>query len=215
MRPNPSTPRSAPRWSVCHFNGWAVGHAWRVSNDSVTSSKVWLQRSDSASQDFQFDSLREATEKSALPPRDDFVGEAVRTRKPQWITKLERQAGRIREFPRRYGLHSAVAFPVLLKGDPVAVLDFYAIDEVERDDRFLEILPQIGIQLGLVYERERLEREVALVADREQQRMGQELHDGLSQQIAGMAILSQTLADNLAAESSANSEKAAPRASHR
>jgi signal transduction histidine kinase len=193
---------------ICHFNGWIIGHAWRVSPGSIVSAKVWYQRSDSEAQDFQFDNLREATEETTLPIRDDFIGEVVRTCKPRWLTHLDQMAGRIREFPRRYGVHSAIAFPILLKDKTVAVLEFFSLKEIERDERFMEIMPQVGIQLGLVFEREQLEREVAIAADREQQRMGQELHDGLSQQIAGTAILAHSLADNLSAEHSPNAEKA-------
>jgi signal transduction histidine kinase len=72
----------------------------------------------------------------------------------------------------------------------------------------MEIMPQVGIQLGHVYERNRLEREVALVADREQQRMGQEMHDGLSQQIAGISMLAGSLAGNLKAADGTLTEEA-------
>ncbi len=44
-----------------------------------------------------------------------------------------------------------------------------------------------------------LEREVLEVADREQERLGRELHDGLCQSLAGIAALSATLSRNLAA----------------
>jgi PAS domain S-box-containing protein len=50
-----------------------------------------------------------------------------------------------------------------------------------------------------------LERQLIEVADREKERMGRELHDGLCQSLAGVAALSATLSKNLAA----NSEPAA------
>jgi signal transduction histidine kinase len=50
-----------------------------------------------------------------------------------------------------------------------------------------------------IAERERLDREIAEVADRERLRLGQELHDGLCQHLTGTALTAQTLRERLAA----------------
>src|SRR5208337_3795310 len=47
--------------------------------------------------------------------------------------------------------------------------------------------------------RELLEREILEIADRERQRLGRELHDGLCQSLAGIAALSSALSRSLAA----------------
>jgi signal transduction histidine kinase len=49
-----------------------------------------------------------------------------------------------------------------------------------------------------VAERERLDREIATVADRERHRLGQELHDSLCQHLTGTALTAQSLRDKLA-----------------
>ena len=55
-----------------------------------------------------------------------------------------------------------------------------------------------------------LEREVLEIMDRERERLGRELHDGLCQSLAGIAALSSTLSKRLAADSEARlSAKAA------
>jgi PAS domain S-box-containing protein len=53
--------------------------------------------------------------------------------------------------------------------------------------------------------RRRLEREILEIAEREQSRLGQDLHDGLGQELAGISLLSNALANDLetAAHSSA------------
>ena len=48
-----------------------------------------------------------------------------------------------------------------------------------------------------VTRQKRLEREILEIADREKERLGQELHDGLCQTLAGIAALSSTLARRL------------------
>ncbi len=48
-----------------------------------------------------------------------------------------------------------------------------------------------------VTERRRLEKEIMEISTREQRRIGHDLHDGVCQQLAGIAFLSDTLADRL------------------
>lgn len=50
-------------------------------------------------------------------------------------------------------------------------------------------------------ERERLDRDIASVADRERRRLGQELHDTLCQHLTGIALTAETLRENLAMRS--------------
>jgi signal transduction histidine kinase len=51
-----------------------------------------------------------------------------------------------------------------------------------------------------IAERERLERDLLEVSEREQRRIGQDLHDGLCQHLTGTAIASHVLAETLAAK---------------
>lgn len=50
-----------------------------------------------------------------------------------------------------------------------------------------------------ITERERLERELLAVSEREQRRIGQDIHDGLCQHLTGTALASQVLAQRLSA----------------
>jgi PAS domain S-box-containing protein len=52
-----------------------------------------------------------------------------------------------------------------------------------------------------ITELKRLEREVLEISENEQQRIGQDLHDGLGQELTGLAFLSQNLGRKLAAQS--------------
>src|SRR6266480_4834834 len=52
-----------------------------------------------------------------------------------------------------------------------------------------------------IAERQRLDREIAEVADRERRRLGQDLHDSLCQHLTGTALTAQTLREKLAARS--------------
>jgi PAS domain S-box-containing protein len=60
-----------------------------------------------------------------------------------------------------------------------------------------------------VTERKRLERAVLEISTREQRRIGQDLHDGLGQQLTGIAFMSKVLEDRLAEASLAEASEAA------
>ncbi|QEG38813.1 Signal transduction histidine-protein kinase/phosphatase DegS [Roseimaritima ulvae] len=72
-------------------------------------------------------------------------------------------------------------------------MEFFSVQTIEPQQRFLEILPDIGIQLGHAIGRNRLQSIVASIADAEQRRIGRELHDGIAQQLTGGALIAQSL----------------------
>ena len=56
-------------------------------------------------------------------------------------------------------------------------------------------------------ERKRLEREIIEISNREQQRIGQDLHDGLGQELTGIELMCQVLEQKLAAKSKAEARQ--------
>src|SRR6266571_8952654 len=59
-----------------------------------------------------------------------------------------------------------------------------------------------------VAERQRLDQEIAQVADRERHRLGQELHDSLGQHLTGTALAAQVLKEKLALRSASETAEA-------
>lgn len=77
----------------------------------------------------------------------------------------------------------------------------YRPNAYTKDD--VDTLQTLADYCGGALERIRLEKEILEISSREQRRIGQNLHDGLCQHLAGLAFHAQILADKL-------SEKAAP-----
>jgi two-component system, LuxR family, sensor kinase FixL len=78
-----------------------------------------------------------------------------------------------------------------------------SVSEVKLSDRrlFTGIIRDIS-------DRKRLEKEILEISEREQRRIGQDLHDGLCQQLAGIEMLSQVLAHKLAPRSKNSAARA-------
>lgn len=79
-----------------------------------------------------------------------------------------------------------------------------ALDYLVKDVDFLQFVPAVvGRALGQIERDKRLvELEKALleISEREQRRIGQDLHDGLGQHLAGIELMSQVLEQNLASK---------------
>jgi len=65
-----------------------------------------------------------------------------------------------------------------------------------------------------ITERKQLEREILEISDREQRRIGQDLHDGLCQHLAGIELMSQVLAKKLEPQSKVYAKQVMDIASH-
>lgn len=65
-----------------------------------------------------------------------------------------------------------------------------------------------------ITERKQLEKEILEISDREQRRIGQDLHDGLCQHLAGIELMSQVLAQKLEAKSKVHAKEVGKIARH-
>lgn len=65
-----------------------------------------------------------------------------------------------------------------------------------------------------ITDRKRLEKEILEISDREQRRIGQDLHDGLCQHLAGIELMSQVLAKKLSSTSKARARQVTEIANH-
>lgn len=76
-----------------------------------------------------------------------------------------------------------------------------------------EPLRMLGTHVEIT-ERKRLEYEISQVSEVEQRRIGQDLHDGICQQLAGIELMSQVLEQNLEKKSKTQAAKAGEIARH-
>ncbi|HLE85492.1 MAG TPA: GAF domain-containing sensor histidine kinase, partial [Thermoanaerobaculia bacterium] len=107
------------------------------------------------------------------------------------------------------GLVSAIAFPLFVGQDVAGVVELYASHPIAPEPELLEVLGSIGTQLGRVVERARADRRLADLTVQEQRRLGEDLHEGLSQQVTGLTMLARSLRQKLAGRGAPEAELAA------
>jgi signal transduction histidine kinase len=85
-----------------------------------------------------------------------------------------------------------------LNKEVLGVISIFSRQVLPPDKHLLRMLKDICSQIGQVMGRRRAERQLLEISEREQQRIGQDLHDGLCQQLAGLAYIASDLEGKLA-----------------
>jgi two-component system sensor kinase FixL len=180
---------------IAEHEGWGYGHAY-LASPADERSFVMAQRC-YESEPGRFASFREAT-RSMLPHRDDkLLRRVLAGREPLWVSDVRRLLSSARaRAGEELGFEYALAIPVLSGDDVVVVMEFFADDRFRPPEQRVEAqaVRNIAASVARVYERQSLERALASVAIEEHCRIGQELHDSISQGITGLEMLTRTLA---------------------
>jgi signal transduction histidine kinase len=102
----------------------------------------------------RFTTFRRVTEKTVVPSGLGLTGRVHLTGKPAWIYDMQVEPGQPRALSGEgIGVRGAFAFPVAIGPDVVAVLEFFSPDPADPDDELLELMGNVGTQLGRVVER--------------------------------------------------------------
>jgi len=140
---------------VCAHTGWPVGHLYTLDEltGDLAPGGIWhIDDTD------KFATFRRVTEATRFAQGVGLPGRVLASGKAAWIEDVTKDPN----FPRAQlatdlGVKGAFAFPVLIGREIAAVLEFFSEDTAEPYEPLLEVMAQIGTQLGRVIERERSE----------------------------------------------------------
>ncbi len=141
---------------VCTYTGWPAGHAFLLAADGsgeMVASNIWHLRDPR-----RFKALRRATEGIRFKSGVGLPGRVLKSGAPVWIEDVTKD----KNFPRvklvtDLGVKAAMAYPVKLGDEVIAVLEFFSIEATTPTEETLEIMTHIGTQVGSVAERKRAE----------------------------------------------------------
>ena len=139
--------------SICAFAAWPVGHVYlpdTVNPDLLIPTDIWHLGGNDVT------GFREATSSMILAKGVGLPGRVMASCMAAWVNDVTIDTN----FPRsRYaaecGLKAGFAFPVIVKGDVVAILEFFSRESLPIDRDLLDVMAHIGTQLSRVVERER------------------------------------------------------------
>ena len=140
--------------TICEGLDWALGIAWALdpAQESLRCIAVW--QTEAAGPD-ACDGAR------ILGRGEELAGRVWETGKPEWLADLvsEKDGGRF-TWPAQAGFHAALAFPVVLGGHVLGVMEFFNRQVRQPEGDVLQMMDAIGAQVGQFYERKRAEEEV-------------------------------------------------------
>jgi len=142
---------------VCEMTAWPVGHVYVPSsngNQQLEPTKVWYLADEQ-----RFTTFREVTERTPFDMGEGLPGRIWKSGEPAWIANVQDDDN----FPRNklcgdLGVKAAFGFPVTVRGDTVAILEFFNEAEVERNETLLLLVRSVGKQVGRVIERKEAEQ---------------------------------------------------------
>ena len=142
---------------VCKQTGWPVGHVYEAQDgkDELYPTAIWYLDRERGHEDF-----RRVTESTRFKRGIGLPGRIWESGEPAWIANVQTDPN----FPRNklclhMGVKGAFGFPVKIRGEIVAVLEFFAEEEVGRDMQLLQTIGSVGEQISRVFERRRAEEE--------------------------------------------------------
>lgn len=186
---------------ICAHADWPVGHLYLTSERyslHLVPAGIW-HLEDPA----RFETFRQITGMTPFKAGEGLPGRVAASGKPAWIIDVTKDPN----FPRaslakNIGVKAGFAFPVLIGDEIVGVMEFFSSQAVEPDSKLLEIMAQVGTQLGRVLERNRAGKEIKdsqkqlrelyhrleLVREEERTRMSREIHDELAQALTALKM---------------------------
>ena len=143
--------------AICESLGWGLGAFWRVDRDQNVLRYVEGWHTPSVNVE-EFTSISKQT---AFQSGVGLPGRVWATAQPHWISDVTIDTN----FPRapvaaREGLHAALGFPIVLAGEVLGVMEFFSHSIQPPDDHLLEMISNIGSQIGQFIERRQAEKEL-------------------------------------------------------
>ncbi len=147
--------------AVCEMSGWPVGHVYLAPDADVQElrpTNIWY-----VSGATRYDAFRDVTERTTFALGIGLPGRIWKSGQPAWIVNVQTDPN----FPRaklcdHIGVKGAFGFPVKIKGQLVAVLEFFADEEMDPDENLLMMVRAVGEQIGRVLERQRAQEELRI-----------------------------------------------------
>jgi signal transduction histidine kinase len=137
---------------VCEYTGWPVGHVYLADPaGGLRPTGIWH-----LDQPERFETFRRVTEATWLAVGEGLPGRVLASGDPLWLPDVTVDEN----FPRArtsadIRVRGGFCFPILVGAEVVGVMEFFT-DTIESPNlRLLELMGQIGTELGRAIERDR------------------------------------------------------------
>jgi PAS domain S-box-containing protein len=180
--------------AICENLGCDWGELWRVDPTShgMRCTQTWHPK------DRPLPAMQRSVRNAIFARGEGIAGAVWARNKPVWISRITQHPEQLRAaVMKKCGLQTVFAFPIRLNKEVLGVISIFKRQVLPPDKYVMLMLKDICSQVGQVMGRRRAERRLLQISEDEQQRIGQDLHDSLCQQLAGLAYIANTLENDL------------------
>jgi PAS domain S-box-containing protein len=139
---------------ICEKTGWAIGQAWvpRQGGAVLECSPAWFPGVGGLAK------FRATSEEIRFPPGVGLPGRVWASKQPVWIVDVTLDTNFPRaDVAREVGLKAALGIPILVRGEVLAVIEFFLREPQREDERLVGVIVTVAAELGRVIERKRVE----------------------------------------------------------
>lgn len=144
---------------IAHYIGWPVGHVYVADerqSEKLVPTDIWFMEDAD-----RFHHFREVTAQTVFTPGIGMVGRVLAGRKTVWIKDVSMHPGFLRKkLAEDINVRGAFGFPIVVGGKVAAVLEFFSAETEKPRPSLMNLMDEIGIQLGIVIRRKRAEEEL-------------------------------------------------------
>ncbi|MEK6289197.1 MAG: PAS domain S-box protein [Acidobacteriota bacterium] len=142
---------------ICESLGWGTGALWIVDRGANVLRYVEGWEAPSVN----VEEFRSISRQTVFQPGVGLPGRVWASGQPHWIADVTTDDN----FPRwpiaaKEGLHAALGFPIVLRGEVLGVMEFFSQWIQKPDKDLLEMMSSIGSQIGQFAERKQAEKEL-------------------------------------------------------
>jgi PAS domain S-box-containing protein len=181
---------------LCQDSPWQYCQVYRLTDQippELVPTAYWSSRDPG-----RFDDFRRATQGLRFGCGQGLPGRVLETGRAEWVADLKSAPStEALSMAIASGMSSAIAFPVKVGPEVVAVIETLSRDPVEESRMWLDLLGTVGLELGQVAGRHRLQEGFTNAVWQQQQAIAQELHDNLGQTLTAVGFLGKTLSQKI------------------
>ena len=139
---------------MCQSMGWAYGARWTCHpGEGLRRADYWADFVPEFDPDDGERWVRQGVEGSMV-----LLHRTWHENQPTWVVHIEQHdAFRRTASSRKFGLHSAFAFPIVAGGAVIGVMEFFSRATREPDEMLLKVARSIGTQVGQFIQRKQAE----------------------------------------------------------
>jgi signal transduction histidine kinase/CheY-like chemotaxis protein len=151
--------------AICIYTKWDIGHSYLLTSDpNYSTSHTTIHHYHNSKDHLTFWNQFEI---KATASQQGLPNEVLHKKCAKWQLDIYKDPRFEGANFKMTGIKAAYAFPVFIESKVAAILEFFSKKNEKPDEQLLKLMTEVGIHIGLVINRKRIEDENAKLLVRE------------------------------------------------